>query len=85
MAAEINLIRLYENIQRPPLPTRINLDPSIDKQSLHREVWDEITYPLQSFNGWTVEICCYYSPMLGLSLNHVSKGGPVVYVQHHHL
>ena len=53
------------------------------------KVWDEITYPFPKFNGCTAEVWewiskftsplyndCDYLSMLGLQLNHVSKGGP---------
>ena len=49
------------------------------------EVWDEITYPFPNFNGATVEVWeginnfipyfgCNCLSMMGLKLNHVSKG-----------
>ena len=57
MVAEINLIRLYENIRRPPLPTRINFEPSIDKLShAQRSVaWNNLSIAkLQRLNRWNL-------------------------------
>ena len=54
-------------------------------------MWDEITYPFPNFIGifevweWmsfhrTLYKACGYLSMLGLKLNHVSKGAPDVFV-----
>ena len=46
------------------------------------KMWDEITYPVPSFNAATVEIwewVSYFIPhfiMLGLNLNDISNSGP---------
>ena len=40
-----------------PFANWINFIPRMDKQSRPRNVWDEITYYLQNFNGCTVQVC----------------------------
>ena len=53
------------------------------------KVWDKITYPFLNYNGYTIEVSDWisnfiphfvmdgnYFSMMGLELNHASKGDP---------
>ena len=45
-----------EIYQWPLLLIWFNFNPSMISNYIHYNVWDEITYPFQNFNGCTVEV-----------------------------
>ena len=56
----MRLYRLWQQIDSHwhPLLMWTNFNPSMD---IHYKVWEEITYPLPSFNGCTVEVSKWIS------------------------
>ena len=56
MASFTKVQQNIKGYQGPLLLTWTNFNPSMDKQYIHYDVCNEITYPFLNFNGATDEV-----------------------------